>query len=107
VASGSREACRGRQLVDDRRAAPREDLTSRLVADLVPGDEPLTCEQRDSVTLVLVTVILAGHPTTCGLTGSALRILFTHHQQWELLCQRPELNRGWWRKSQGVVGSCR
>lgn len=79
------------RLVQARHAAPRDDLISEVVTDVAPGDGPLSTAQVNRAAQILMVTVLAGHVTTSGVIGSALRHLLTHRDQWELLCRQPEL----------------
>jgi cytochrome P450 len=60
-------------LVAERRAAPRDDLTSALIHDADQGDGRLSEEELLSN---LVLLLLAGFETTTNLFGNALAVLF-------------------------------
>ncbi|ATL31419.1 cytochrome P450 [Streptomyces formicae] len=77
--------------VCDRRAAPREDLCTELVAALAPGpaDEPLTLEQRHELVAQLQNFLIAGHLTTTALIGTTVLHLLRHPDQWERLTAEP------------------
>lgn len=77
--------------VRDRRAAPREDLCTELVASLAPGpaDEPLTLEQRHELVAQLQNFLIAGHLTTTALIGTTVLHLLRHRDQWERLTAEP------------------
>ncbi|QHW35228.1 cytochrome P450 [Paenibacillus rhizovicinus] len=76
-----------RLLIAERRAAPREDMISDLLAAQEKSDA-LT-EQEMIATCVLLLV--AGHETTVNLIGNAVRLLLTQPDQHALLLERPEL----------------
>ncbi|MEU6982234.1 cytochrome P450 [Streptomyces sp. NPDC046324] len=84
----------------DRRARPRDDLCSAMVAALAPdtglgpGTRELTDDQRNELVSNLQNFLIAGHLTTTALIGAALFHLLSHRDQWELLCARPELIPG-------------
>jgi cytochrome P450 len=80
-----------RRYVYARHAEPRDDLLSEVIAALVPADGPLSLEQEVEVARVIMGLFVAGHITTSGLVGNAIRHLLTRRDQWELLCSRPEL----------------
>jgi cytochrome P450 len=80
----------GRHLAD-RRAAPRADLTSEMLAAYVPGDGPLTPQREAELVAHFFGLGLAGHITTSALLGNGLHRLLSHPDQWRLLCERPEL----------------
>jgi cytochrome P450 len=79
------------ELVRERRAAPRADLMSSLVAALAPGTGPLSREQEGTVVFIAFGLALAGHITTSALLGNGMRHLLEHPDQWRLLCERPDL----------------
>ncbi|MFH9070479.1 cytochrome P450 [Streptomyces alboflavus] len=90
--------------VQDRHAAPRDDLCSEMVTSLVPDDgEPdeadpeaddtgpaLTLGQRAELVAHLHNFLLAGHLTTTALIGTTLLHLLRHPAQWKLVCEEPE-----------------
>ncbi|MFC8272742.1 cytochrome P450 [Streptomyces sp. NPDC057271] len=84
----------------DRRARPRDDLCSAMVAALAPdtglgpGTRELTDDQRNELVSNLQNLLIAGHLTTTALIGTALFHLLSHRDRWELLCARPELIPG-------------
>ncbi|MFG3344304.1 cytochrome P450 [Streptomyces sp. NPDC048018] len=81
----------------DRRARPRDDLAGTLVgalapdAGLGPGPRELTDDQRCELVSNLQNLLIAGHLTTTALIGTTVLHLMRHREQWELLCERPEL----------------
>ncbi|MDH6538625.1 cytochrome P450 [Streptomyces sp. SPB4] len=77
--------------VRDRRARPREDLCSDLVAALAPGDGELTLEQRHELVANLQNLLIAGFLTTSALISTALLHLLEDREQWSLLCSDPLL----------------
>ncbi|MDT9690023.1 cytochrome P450 [Streptomyces sp. P9(2023)] len=87
----------------DRRAHPRDDLCSAMVAALAPAAAPgttpdlapdLTSDQRAELVANLQNFLIAGHLTTTALIGTAVLHLLRHRDQWELLCSRPDLIPG-------------
>ncbi|SHN12423.1 cytochrome P450 [Cryptosporangium aurantiacum] len=74
-----------------RRAAPTGDLMSDVVAALAPGDDPLTYDQEAELVGTFGSTFGASHITTADGIGSALRLLLSRPDQWELLCRKPEL----------------
>jgi cytochrome P450 len=74
-------------VVADRRAHPRDDLVSTLVA-AHERDEALS-ERELSVGLVFLA--FAGMETTRNQLGLALQTFLRHPDQWALLAERPEL----------------
>lgn len=77
--------------VRDRRARPREDLCSDLVAALAPGEGELTLEQRHEVVANLQNLLIAGFLTTSALISTALLHLLADREQWSLLCTDPAM----------------
>lgn len=75
------------EVVADRRARPRDDLVSTLVAARDQGDR--LSERELSVALVFLA--FAGMETTRNQLGLALQTLLAHPDQWRLLGERPEL----------------
>ena len=73
-------------VVADRRARPRDDLVSALVA--AEHDEALS-ERELSVGLVFLA--FAGMETTRNQLGLALQTFLRHPEQWALLAERPDL----------------
>jgi cytochrome P450 len=68
-------------LFEIRRAEPRDDLVSGLLAVEESGDV-LTEEELRSIVLLL---FLAGHETTMNLIGNGLFALMQHRDQWDRL----------------------
>jgi cytochrome P450 len=79
------------EYVRDRRAEPRADMISDLVAALAPADAPLTLDQEAEIVGSVFGTTLAGHITTSALLGNGLLRLLNHRDQWRLLCERPDL----------------
>jgi len=79
----------GRDLQARRRAAPGEDLVTRLVIAEIDG-EPLTQGELDNYFLLLA---LAGQETTRQAVTHAIHTLATHPDALALLAERPELLR--------------
>jgi len=77
--------------VADRRAAPRDDLISEVVAAYAPGHDPLTEDEEAELVCSLFGVTLAGHITPSAVLGAGLLQLLEHPDQWRLLRDRPEL----------------
>ncbi|MFC8918553.1 cytochrome P450 [Streptomyces sp. NPDC057116] len=77
--------------IRDRRAHPRDDLCSSLVAALAPGTGELTMDQRHELVATLQNFLIAGHLTTTALIGTTLFHLLRHPGQWDLLRDKPEL----------------
>lgn len=74
------------ELLNDRRAAPRDDfLTSYAQATAAAGD--LT---ENEIRMQMAGVILAGADTTRTGTASVLSQLLQHQDQWALVCEDPD-----------------
>jgi cytochrome P450 len=74
-------------LFDERRAEPRDDLVSHLLAVEEEGDR-LTEEELRSIVLLL---FVAGHETTMNLIGNGTVALLRHRDQWDRLVGDPSL----------------
>ncbi|MQY10127.1 Cytochrome P450 107B1 [Streptomyces sp. RB5] len=73
-----------------RRRHPRDDMIGEMVSGLAPGTGELTPEQRNEIVSQLQNLLIAGHLTTSALIGTTVLQLL-RHDQWHLLCERPEL----------------
>ncbi|MFF3686711.1 cytochrome P450 [Streptomyces sp. NPDC002187] len=77
--------------IRDRRAHPRDDLLSGMVAALAPGSGELTLDQRHELVSSFQNFLIAGHLTTSALIGTTLLHLLRDRRQWEMVCDDPEL----------------
>ncbi|GAA2635687.1 cytochrome P450 [Streptomyces spororaveus] len=77
--------------VRDRRAHPRDDMCSTMVAALAPGDAELTLEQRHELVTSLQNLLIAGFLTTSALIGTMLLHLLGDRRQWRMLRDDPSL----------------
>jgi cytochrome P450 len=75
------------ELAAERRAAPRDDLISALVAVVDEGDR-LTADELISVCMLLLN---AGHEATANAAGNGLWALFRHPEQMARLRANPSL----------------
>jgi cytochrome P450 len=75
-------------LVAMRAESPRDDFTSDLLLAR-DGDSPVL--NHHEVTQIVYELLFAGHETTTGLIGNALRQLLTHRHTWEEICGDPSL----------------
>ena len=75
------------ELIAARRADPRQDLLSDLIAIEEAGDR-LSTEELVSLA---VAVLMAGTDTTRNQLACALALFAEHPAQWALLAERPEL----------------
>jgi cholest-4-en-3-one 26-monooxygenase len=76
-----------RQLIDERRQAPREDLVTELIRGEIDG-RPLTDEQLVSYCELLVE---AGNETTRNAISAGLLAFSEHRGEWDKLRADPEL----------------
>jgi cytochrome P450 len=75
-------------LVAVRAESPRDDFTSDL---LLARDGDLPALNHHEVTQIVYELLFAGHETTTGMIGNALRQLLTHRDAWEEICGDPSL----------------
>lgn len=73
-------------LAASRAAQPRDDCTSALLLAR-DGDVPALTHQE--VTQIVYELLFAGHETTTGLMGNAMRRLLTERHAWEEICSDP------------------
>jgi cytochrome P450 len=74
-------------IVDKRRARPRDDMISALLAVEESGD---ALSHRELL-IMCNLLLIAGHETTVNLIGNGLRALLTHPDQLERLRDEPDL----------------
>ena len=77
-------------IFEERRAHPRDDLLSALLAAEEAGDKLSEEELRSTVVLLFV----AGHETTTNLIGNGTVALLRNRDQWERLVADPSLAPG-------------
>src|SRR5690606_34026113 len=77
-------------IFEERRAAPRDDLLSALLAAEEAGDKLSEEELRSTVVLLFV----AGHETTMNLIGNGTVALLRQRDQWDRLVADPSLAPG-------------
>jgi len=77
-------------IFEERRAAPRDDLLSALLAAEEEGDRLSEEELRSTVVLLFV----AGHETTMNLIGNGTVAMMRQRSQWERLVADPSLAAG-------------
>jgi cytochrome P450 len=75
-------------LVASRAEGPLDDFTSDLLRARA-GD--LLALSQQEVTQIVYELLFAGHETTTGLIGNALRQLLTHRQAWQEICRDASL----------------
>ncbi len=74
-------------IIEQRRAEPRDDLVSQLIAAEQAGDQ-LT---HDELQVTLRLILVAGNETTTNLIGNGLLALLRHPEQLERLRREPDL----------------
>ena len=77
-----------RGLVDIKVRAPGDDLTTDLIAIHDEAPERLTL---DEISSILFSLSFAGHETTTGLIGNAVRRLLEDPARWAEVVSQPEL----------------
>ena len=75
------------EVIADRKANPRDDFMSQLIATTKAPDG-LSDEELRNLTLMLV---FAGVDTTRNQLGLGMSVFLQHPKQWRLLAARPEL----------------
>jgi cytochrome P450 len=73
-------------LVEQRRAAPRDDLISALIAAEEEGDQLST----DEIVATCNLLLIAGHETTVNLIANAVLAMLRHPRYWGELSADPE-----------------
>jgi cytochrome P450 len=76
-----------RHIVDRRRAEPRDDLISRLIA---ARDDEGKLDENELIAMVIL-LIIAGHETTVNLIANGTLALLRHRDQWDRLVAEPAL----------------
>ncbi|GAA2815086.1 cytochrome P450 [Crossiella cryophila] len=77
-----------RELVEQRRAHPGEDLVSDLVSVADADGARLT---SDELVATAVLLLMAGHEATVNVVGNGVLALMRHRDQWDRLVAEPEL----------------
>lgn len=80
-----------RDVFEDRRKAPREDLISKLVHSHAEGEEPLSMAELQSI---MAQLIAGGFESTTTTIGHGLRQLILHPDQMAALREDESLVRG-------------
>lgn len=75
------------EFVAERRAAPRDDLVSRLILAEDEGDHL----SEDELHMLIGAMLFAGFDTTRNQLGLCMVTFADHPEQWALLAERPEL----------------
>ena len=76
-----------RDLIEQRRSKPADDLPTDLIAAEEAGDKL----SNDELVMMVNAVIVGGTDTTRNQLGCALGLFAEHPDQWALLAERPEL----------------
>jgi len=76
-----------RDMIAARRAEPRDDLLSDLIAVEEAGDRLST----DEMAMLAQAVLMAGTDTTRNQLACSVAVFSEHPEQWKLLAERPEL----------------
>jgi len=76
-----------RQLIGERRSAPRGDLLSALIATEEAGDKL----SEPELVAMSILLLVAGHETTVNLIGNGVLALLRHPDQLRQLRERPDL----------------
>lgn len=74
-------------LIEERRATPRDDLLSALIAAEADGDK---LDQRELFAMIIL-LFVAGHETTTNLLGNGTLALLRNPDQWSALQADPGL----------------
>jgi cytochrome P450 len=75
------------EMIVERRADPRDDLLSDLIAIEEEGDRLST----EEMTMLAQAVLMAGTDTTRNQLACSVALFSEHPDQWALLAERPEL----------------
>jgi cytochrome P450 len=75
------------EMIAERRADPRDDLLSDLIAIEQEGDRLST----EEMAMLAQSVLMAGTDTTRNQLACSVALFSEHPEQWELLAERPEL----------------
>ena len=76
-----------REMIDDRRSRPADDLLSRLTAAEEEGDRLDT----DELVMMVAAVLMAGTDTTRNQLACSVALLVQHPEQWAALADEPSL----------------
>jgi cytochrome P450 len=90
-------------MITERRAQPRHDLLSDLIAIEEEGDRLST----EEMAMLAQAVLMAGTDTTRNQLACSVALFAEHPAQWELLAQRPELAHRAVEESMRYLGAVR
>jgi cytochrome P450 len=91
------------EMIAERRANPRDDLLSDLIAIEEEGDRLST----DEMTMLAQAVLMAGTDTTRNQLACSVALFSEHPDQWALLAERPELAHRAVEESMRYLGAVR
>jgi len=75
-----------RDLINERRKSPKDDLLSSLISAEEQGDKL----SNDELVMMVEAVIIGGTDTTRNQLGLAVALLANHPEEWELVAKQPE-----------------
>lgn len=75
------------EFIGERRASPREDLISGLVAAEERGD----VLSEDEILATTILLLIAGNETTTNLISNSVYTLLSHRDQWDILREEPDV----------------
>lgn len=76
-----------REMIEDRRSRPSDDLLSRLIAAEEEGDRMTT----EELVMMVAAVLMAGTDTTRNQLACSVALLVQHPDQWGALSEDPSL----------------
>jgi cytochrome P450 len=78
------------ELIEQRRAAPQDDLASDLIQAIDRGEADISIAE---LVELLLNIVFAGHETTTNLLGNSLAHVLTDRSLWEAMGREPHLIR--------------
>jgi cytochrome P450 len=78
-----------RELIDERRREPRDDLATDLVLARTDEGEPRLSDVE--LTAVIISLFVAGNETSASMISQSLYCLLTHPEQWKEVQADPSL----------------
>jgi len=80
------------EVIEARRAEPRDDLTSILThAEIVDDDGGRHALSLELLIDELLLILVGGNETTRNVISGGMEALLQHREQWDLLCEDPSL----------------
>jgi cytochrome P450 len=92
-----------RDMIDERRSSPADDLLSDLIAAEEEGDRLST----DELVMMVEAVLMAGTDTTRNQLACSVALLVQHPDQWDRLAADPELAKPAVEETMRVLGAVR